>query len=246
MKVKHLLLALLVLVAVVVVVKMTRGGASAPASSGTGQETPGAVSPPAAEPTTAKAAAGVGAMQFKDVRLTPPAPTTVTELSAALQTNPGWQPNTDQTIRYLFWINGKVVQQGPALVLPARSAKKNDWVFCDAALMEGERELYRLRSSMVMIRNSSPVIDGIDFPSVRTAGRYYFSVRAHDEDGDPISLAIEGGNRFLQADGASMRIAVDIGENTPETIAFTVVLKDNDGGESRQAVTYSIQKTQAR
>ena len=58
--------------------------------------------------------------------------------------------------------------------------------------MKDDREVYRKRSEMVKILNSSPEITSVDLPEIKGPGTYNIKINAMDADSDPLSYSLEG------------------------------------------------------
>jgi hypothetical protein len=126
--------------------------------------------------------------------------------------------------------------------------KKNDLLYVDAVLFAGERELRRKRSKMVKIVNRPPTIRNADFPKKIDAGIYRIRVDAFDPDGDPITYALEGED-LPEGSKVDANGVIDIPVPPPadaKDIAFWVVVKDNDNGETRNRVTVKFGQKKAQ
>mgnify|MGYP001166050053 FL=1 len=133
-------------------------------------------------------------------------------------------------------------QESPGTTLSKEKIHKGDGVFADVILMAGDRELDRRRTDLVLVENSNPEIESVEFPEIRGPGDYVITIKASDPDGDELNYEVEGADlpTWLRAERDG-RILLSPGEDPPEVLEFEAVVRDNDGGEARRAVTLKFQ-----
>ncbi len=156
-----------------------------------------------------------------------------------VRTNPPDAGGTSMQV--IFWINDRKAQESAALKLEADRLRKGDGVFADVILFAADREVDRSRTDLVLVENSDPVIEAVEFPEIKGPGEYFVVIKATDPDGDELAYDVEGVNlpAWLQVQGDG-RVRLDPGESPPESVAFELVVRDNDGGEARRAVTLTF------
>ena len=149
---------------------------------------------------------------------------------------------TGVSMRYRFWINDQMVQESPDSMLRPGRLKKGDGIFADVILSAAGTELDRARTDLVLVENTNPEIEAIEFPEIKGPGQYVITVKATDPDGDPLTFELDGVNlpAWIKAEAVSGRILLEPGEDPPETLEFEVVVRDNDGGEARREVTLTF------
>jgi hypothetical protein len=167
-------------------------------------------------------------------------PTRASTLAATAKTNPAALPG-DMQLRYILWVNAAIVLDGGENKFPLAVYKKNDLLYVDAVLSQGGRDVFRKRSPMIRILNTSPEIQGVDLPDITGPGTYSIKVRAQDADGDPLAYALEGDavpeGAAVDANGV---ITLTLAEPIPESIVFSAVVRDNDQGECRQEIKIAV------
>jgi len=154
-------------------------------------------------------------------------------------TRPREAPGTSLVIA--FWINDRKAKESADPNLPADQLRKGDGVFADVILLAGEVEVDRRRTDLVLVENSDPVIEAVEFPEIKGPGDYVITVKAADPDEDELTYELDGVNipDWLRL-GENGRILLNPGDNPPEVLEFEVVVRDDDGGEARRSVTLTF------
>ena len=142
------------------------------------------------------------------------------------------------SLSYRFWITDRMVQKSDDPMLRPGRLKKGDGIFADVILSAAGKELDRARTDLVLVENTNPEIEAVEFPEIKGPGRYVITVKATDPDGDPLTFELDGVNlpSWIKAEAVTGRIVLEPGESPPETLEFEVVVRDNDGGETRREV----------
>jgi hypothetical protein len=163
-------------------------------------------------------------------------------ITALAKTLPSELPQNMQ-LRYVFWLNAAIAQDSISQTFTSAAVKKNDLIYVDVALESDGRVLARKRSEMIKILNSSPQIENINFPEINGPGEYIIQVAASDADSDPLSYALAGeglpGETTIDSTGA---VKITLSSQSPESIVFWVVVKDNEDGETRQEIKLNFTK----
>lgn len=179
---------------------------------------------------------------IKAIAVSPQNPCQGSVIMAIAETVPAELPQ-EVELHYVFWLNAAVAQDSTENILTLAAVKKNDFIYVDAVLMSGGRELFRKRSLMVKILNSSPRIESVDFPEIKGPGIYNIKVNAMDADPDPLSYTLTG--EALPAEttiDSTGTVKITLSDKSPENIVFWVVVKDDDEGEARQEIKISFTK----
>ena len=175
-------------------------------------------------------------VRLAEVKLGPERVRQDSTLEVTVVTRPPRAPGTAVVVA--FWINDRKVQETAASTLPAGKLKKGDGVFADVILLAGEAEIDRRRTELVLVENSDPEIEAIEFPPIKGPGDYVITVKAADPDGDELAYQLDGIDLpawlRVERDG---RILMSPGDDPPEILEFEVVVQDDDGGEARRRVT---------
>jgi hypothetical protein len=202
----------------------------------------GAESPAAAAPLSPGASSPVAAATIESVEFAPMDPTPASTLAVTVRTNPDQLPE-GMSLRYLLWANASVAMTSGNNQFALAGFKKNDLLYVDAVLLQDDREVFRKRSPLFRILNSSPEIDGVDLPDFSGPGTYAIRVNAHDADNDPIAYTLEGDAlpAGTAIDPAGV-ITLALAEPIPASIAFQAVVRDNDQGECRQEIKIALAK----
>jgi len=179
---------------------------------------------------------------IESIAVSPQDPHKGTTLTATIKTIPPALPG-DVQLSFVFWVNASIVQKDPQNVLLLDKCKKSDLVYVDAVLTSGERELARKRSEMIGILNSSPQIESIVYPEIKGPGKYSIKINALDTDDDPLIYSLEGDDlpKEVSIDQSGV-IRFVLTDKPPESVAFFVVVKDNQEGEVRQEIKVNLQK----
>lgn len=179
---------------------------------------------------------------IETIAVSPQNPYKDSTITATVKTVPAVLPQEVQ-LHYVFWLNAAVAQESTDNTLTLAAGKKNDFIYVDAVLISDGRELARKRSAMVKILNSSPRINNIDFPEIKGPGQYTIRINAMDADSDPLSYALEGealpGETTIDSTGI---VKITLSDQSPESIVFWVVVKDDEDGEARQEIKLSFTK----
>ncbi len=153
----------------------------------------------------------------------------------------------DQHFSYIYWKNGEKLEETASDSLDPSKYKKGDVIFADVALYQGDRLIEQRRSDMLLISNSSPVIDEVEIPDIDGPGLYRFPVKAHDPDGDRMTFSLEGKPlpEGLEIDPASGLVTFFTTEKAPpKSVKFNIKADDGDGGVTKKTVSMKFKITQ--
>lgn len=116
----------------------------------------------------------------KEIRADSPV-TIEVETAAPLEDN--------QYLAYVYWKNGRPLEETEEAKLPALSLKKHDVLFADVMLYENDQVISKKRTGTFMVLNSPPIIDEVTIPDIKGPGTYQFIVKAHDVDNDQMAFS---------------------------------------------------------
>ena len=150
----------------------------------------------------------------------------------------------NQHLSFIFWKNGKKLQETHEDTLPPSSFKKGDVLFADVLLYQDNQLITKKRTEMVQIVNSSPVIKEVIFPQVKGPGTYTLKVKAEDPDGDSLTFSLkkEALPVDVQIDPSTGDVTCTLDENTPEILKFIIGVDDGSGGKITKVVTMNFFK----
>lgn len=177
-------------------------------------------------------------VRIKAVSLYPENILVSTGLTVDAEVIPALDKDGDESLKYIFWLNGEVFAEQETASLAPFSYKKGDSLFVDTILVKAGEEIEQKRSELLFVLNSKPEIKEVQFPPIKGLGTYKIPVSAVDADGDPLTFSLEADEGIP----AGMKIDIDSGlisyalEKPPDRdLKFRVVVKDGDaGGESWQ------------
>jgi hypothetical protein len=150
----------------------------------------------------------------------------------------------NQYLSFIWWRNGKKLEETQEATLPISSFKKGDVIFTDVLLYQDNQLIERKRTEMVQIVNSRPVIKEVIFPQVKGPGTYTLKVKAEDPDGDPLTFSIEKEALpvDVQINPSTGVVTCILDENTPEILKFIIGVDDGSGVKTKKVVTMNFFK----
>jgi hypothetical protein len=174
------------------------------------------------------------------VTITPDNPTVTSTITASVNLSP--EEENPFELSYVFWVDVTNVQEGVQNTLNLSKFKKGNIIYVDALFSKNGKLMFRRRSDMVQILNSSPRIMSVDFPEIRGPGTHQIAVKAEDADGDKMAFSLEGENipSGVTIDPESGTISFLVLNKPIPKLDFFVVVKDEFEGESKQKVSLSL------
>lgn len=153
----------------------------------------------------------------------------------------------NQYLTFVFWKNGKSLEETKEATLPPNSFKKHDILFADVKLYENEQLIAKKRTAMYIVLNSPPEIEEVILPEVKGPGTYKFVVKAKDADNDTLAFSMEMDKPEsedevislvdAQIDPSSGEVTCILDENLPDSFKFTITASDGDGGAAKKIVS---------
>lgn len=155
------------------------------------------------------------------------------ELAAPLKEN--------QRLAYIFFKNNESMEESGENTLPTRTCKKRDILFADVLVYQNDELIAKKRTPMAPVLNTLPDIQEITFPEVKGPGVYQFLVKAKDTDDDPLTFSLETPADAMpldaQIDPATGTVSCSLDQGVGDSISFTIVADDGDGGVTKKIVT---------
>jgi hypothetical protein len=144
------------------------------------------------------------------------------------------------TVFYKWFLNGQeLIGERDELLPWSDDFKKGDEITLEALPYDGQIEgLWRAKGS-IRVPNSPPVITSP--PRGRFEdGTFLYEAKAEDPDGDPIEFSIRNSPKGMTADPKSGIVEWRIPEGTGGEQRFTLVVRDNDGGEAVMEMKFTV------
>jgi len=94
------------------------------------------------------------------------------------------------TYRYQWFVNGEIVQEKENPLLTKKYYKKGDSVYCRVQAIRGTYESKIERSRETRIKNSPPLIQFVQPGFVNIPGRFHYTIKASDYDGDSLTYRL--------------------------------------------------------
>ncbi len=186
-----------------------------------------------------------GEQMIENVTLSPEIISATTPLSVEVETV---DPLDDsQSLAYTYMRNHGIIAGREAPELPAGLLKKDDTYFVKVEFFQDGKLKDYMITPIYQVVNSPPEITGVEFPTVRGPGTYEYKVKAEDPDADEkLSYSMETDRPELnpQMDENTGVITLTLGDRdeVPESVSFTVTVKDGSGGTAKKVATQNFFK----
>lgn len=144
------------------------------------------------------------------------------------------------TVFYKWLLNGQELVGERDELLPWKDDfKKGDEITLEAVPHDGQVEgIWRAQGS-IRVPNSPPVITSP--PQGRFEdGTFLYEAKAEDPDGDPIEFGIRSSPKGMRVNPTSGVVEWRIPEGMVGEQRFTLVVRDNDGGEALMEMAFTI------
>jgi len=218
------------------------GNSTAPEKSGPAQV-------PGQEKTTSARTAKrpVDFLRLSSVRLSPPAPSAATDLSAeAVVAAP--EPE-ESDFQYRWFVNDKEVEEASGATLAVGNFRKKQWLYCLAQVRSGERTSDWLQSKRVLIANSSPQLESSAMEDFAVPGQLNYQISARDPDQDALTFELLAPlGQGIALDSKTGVLTWKLDEETVQRLGRNIEIKfavsDGDGGKSSGTITLNLTKAQ--
>ncbi len=148
---------------------------------------------------------------------------------------------------FIYYINNRKVKETYENTLSGLF-KKNDFVYADIILLKDGKEVKRVRSDIIKILNSNPVIENISFSKIIIPGEYSIKLSVRDDDEDDndslnISLKSTGDMPSFNINQDDKIIILNLTKDDFGKIyKFFIKVEDKDGGYSERELTLNLLK----
>ncbi len=201
------------------------------------------------EKTTAARAATrpVDFLRLSSVRLSPPAPTAATDLSAEAVVAP---PEPEESeFHYRWFVNDKEVEEAGDATLACGNFRKKQWLHCLARVTSGERTSDWLHSKRVLIANSSPKLEASAMEDFAVPGQFDYRISAMDPDQDALTFELLAPlGQGIDLDSRTGVLTWKLDEEAVQRLGTKIEIKfavsDGDGGKSSGTITLNLSKPQ--
>lgn len=144
-------------------------------------------------------------------------------------------------LQYRWYINGQRVPDATGASLAPGRAHRGDAVEAEVSASDATGEGAWVRSPVIDIRNSPPVITSRPSEGTVGGGRYSYQLRAEDPDGDrPLRYALVEGPTGLVVDLVSGIVSWQVPDGEGGAFAVRVSVADPHGALTEQGYTLTL------
>jgi hypothetical protein len=172
-----------------------------------------------------------------DVRIEPGAPFSGSTVRAIVQAR---DPDGDPlTFKYQWYVNNSpVAGSGDSLTLTG--VKKGSWVHVTVIPNDGFADGAWIESPRYQVVNGLPVVKSVLPKELPPGRRFIYRIVAEDPDGDPLTYTLTNAPPGMVLRGETLEWQVPE-ESIGANVNAVVVISDNDGGQTVQSISMTIQ-----
>jgi len=172
-----------------------------------------------------------------DVRIEPRAPASGNTVRAVVQAR---DPDGDPlTYKYRWYVNDSpVAGSGDSQTLTG--VKKGSWVHVTVIPNDGFADGAWKDSPQYQVVNALPVVKSVLPKELSPGRRFIYRIMAEDPDGDPLTYTLTKGPPGMVLHGETLEWQVPE-ESIGASVETVVVISDNDGGQTVQNISMTIQ-----
>jgi len=172
-----------------------------------------------------------------DVRIEPQAPTSGSTVRAIAQ---GQDADGDSLkLKYRWYVNDLPVA-GESESLTLTGVKKGSWVHVTVHPNDGFADGAWRDSPRYQVVNGLPVVKSVVPKELTPERRFIYRIVADDPDGDPLTYALTKAPSGMVLRGETLEWQVPE-ESIGANVEAVVVISDNDGGQTVQNISMTIQ-----
>lgn len=142
-------------------------------------------------------------------------------------------------------VNAQVVEEGDSLEFSTKGLRRGDKIQVEIEMEIPGGETLTILSRETVLQNRPPQIISKPPERLEAPGKYRYSVRAVDPDGDRLSFRLEGsppaGMKIHPATGL---LEWDFAEAPQEPVRVDIRVTDGQGGEAQQSYDFLVSQTQ--
>jgi hypothetical protein len=140
---------------------------------------------------------------------------------------------------FRWWRNNKVVKQGPEQTLDTTGFQTKDTLEVEVTPRDQSSVGKAVRSESIYVGNSPPKI--ISAPAMLIGrGRYEYTVKAVDADGDPLSFLLEAAPPGMAIDKETGHLVWQIPPDQLGSHRVRIVAEDGQGGKAFQEFHFTL------
>lgn len=156
----------------------------------------------------------------------------------------------DYTVVFNIYKNRKLIKESSSGTLFPNHYKKGDRLQAKVKLINPDSGsvIETAESGMIEVSNTGPYITKLNLPDILKPGKIKFKIEAADADKDSLEFSIEGDKapKYVTIDSETGEVTMEMPDEFPETIEFTVKVDDNSGGTATKDIKFTRKKQEIK